>query len=256
MIELSVTQYLIALTGSFLAGAINTLAGNGSVITLSILTDVMGMPANLANATNRVGIFLQSAGSVTGFAQHKQYQLQKSASVILLTLSGAVLGVLTAIWVSNEQFLFVFRYLMLFMLVVILVKPERWLHENEQTTLPMAVRIPVFLLLGFYGGFIQMGMGIFFLAVLVLLSGYSLMEANVVKTWVILIYTALVLALFALNGMVNWKAGLVMAAGQVAGGFLTARYAPAIPEINTWAYYLLVIIVLVAVLIQFKLISI
>lgn len=256
MINLSAAQYLIALSGSFLAGAINTLAGNGSIITLSILTDVMGIPANMANATNRVGIFLQSAGSVTGFSRHKQYTLQKSTSILLLTLAGSVLGVIMALWVSNEQFLFVFRYLMVVMLVIILVKPERWLHENEKSALPRTLSYPVFLILGFYGGFIQMGMGIFFLAVLVLLSGYSLMEANIVKTWVILIYTGLVLLLFALYGMVNWKIGLIMAIGQVAGGYITARYAPLVPNINTWAYYLLVVIVVIAVLLQFKIIEI
>jgi len=65
-------EITIAVGGSFLAGAINTLAGNGSVITLNIMTDMMGMPAHLANATNRVGILLQSAASYKGFTLSEQ----------------------------------------------------------------------------------------------------------------------------------------------------------------------------------------
>jgi len=254
MTGLSGADILIALAGSFLAGAINTLAGNGSIITLSILTDTLGIPANLANATNRVGIFFQSAASAGGFIKHKSYQLTKSLPVLWATIAGALAGVLTAIWISAELFQSVFRYLMLFMLVVIMVHPERWIREGEKRNIPLYIRIPVFFTLGFYGGFIQMGMGIFFLAVLVLYSGYSLMEANVVKTWVILLYTFVVLLLFAWNQMVDWTAGGLMAVGQMAGGYLTARFAPSIPRINTYAYYLLVCIVILSVCFQFNII--
>ena len=63
----------IAVIGGFVAGVINTLAGNGSVITLSILTEVMGLPGNIANATNRVGVLLQGIASSTGFIKNKKY---------------------------------------------------------------------------------------------------------------------------------------------------------------------------------------
>ena len=93
--------------------------------------------------------------------------LAKSRNIIILTIIGAIVGVYTATIVSSEQFLSVFKYLMLVMLLVILVKPERWLiTSGVKSNLPGWISIPAFLLLGFYGGFIQMGMGIFFLAVL------------------------------------------------------------------------------------------
>lgn len=251
MIDLSITDYILVLVGCFVAGAINTLAGNGSVITLSILTDLVGLPANLANGTNRVGILLQSIGSSTGFAKRKMNDLAASKDIIILTVVGAIAGVYTATIVSNEQFLFVFRYLMVLMLVVILVKPERWLHDTDSTKLPVWVSVPVFLALGFYGGFIQMGMGIFFLAVLVLVSKYSIMQANAIKTLVIMIYTTIVLAIFAWKGLVSWQTGLLMALGQTAGGYLTAAYATKIPNINLWAYRLLIVIIIFAILTQF-----
>lgn len=249
-------EYVLAIVGSFIAGSINTLAGNGSVITLSILTDLVGLPGNLANGTNRVGVFFQAAGSAAGFYKGNKISLTQAKPIILLTLSGALVGVYVATQASSEQFLFVFRYLMLGMLLVILIKPERWIGPSEIRNVSRWISVPAFLLLGFYGGFIQMGMGIFFLALLVLLSGYSIMEANEIKTIVIFIYSGVVLVIFAISGLIEWKTGIIMAVGQTSGGYLTAYYAPKIPGINSWAYRLLVVIVIFAILIQFDIIEI
>jgi uncharacterized membrane protein YfcA len=254
--NLTLAEYVFAMVGSFVAGSINTLAGNGSVITLSILTDLVGLPGNLANGTNRVGVFLQAAGSAAGFHKNRNISLISARPIIILTLAGALAGVYVATRVSSEQFLFVFRYLMLLMLLVILVKPERWIGPSEVKNLTWWIKVPAFLLLGFYGGFIQMGMGIFFLAVLVLLSRYSIMEANAIKTVVIFIYSGVVLFIFAFTGLVEWKTGIIMALGQTVGGYLTAYYAPRIPGINLWAYRLLVVIVIFAILIQFDIIQV
>ena len=100
-----------------------------------------------------------------------------------------------------------------------------------------------------------MGMGVFFLAVLVLISRYRIMEANAIKTIVIFIYTVLVLAIFAYQGLVNWEVGIIMAIGQTLGGYLTAAYASKWPDINLWAYRLLIIIIIFAIFIQFEILK-
>ncbi len=111
------------------------------------------------------------------------------------------------------------------------------------------------LALGFYGGFIQMGMGVFFLAVMVLGARYSLMDANAVKAFVIALYTLIVIAIFQYRGLIDWKVGFVMALGQTAGGWLTAHYAGRWPRANVWAHRLLVVMVLLAVAKLFGLLS-
>ncbi|MBK9734826.1 MAG: sulfite exporter TauE/SafE family protein [Saprospiraceae bacterium] len=250
--NLNIWEYVLAMTGSFIAGAINTLAGNGSIITLSILTDLIGLPPNVANATNRVGIFFQSAGSTGGFAKNKFLDFNRSGFVIFWTVIGSLAGVYCAIKVSNEQFLSIFKYLMILMLIVVLVNPERWLVKNvEIIHISQWLSIPIFLILGFYGGFIQMGMGIFFLAVLVLVSKYEMMEANAIKTIVILVYTTIVLAIFAWRDLVNWEVGIVMAIGQTLGGYLTAAHISSLPGINVWAHKLLVMVIILSILVQF-----
>lgn len=241
-------QYIIAIAGGAFAGAVNTLAGNGSAVTLTILTEVMGLPGNLANGTNRVGIFMQSFAGTYAFYRHGRLHLQASMVYIVFTVIGSIAGVVTAVWVSSEQFLEVFRFLMVFMLFVILVKPKRWLRETDAVRHPnLWITIPVFLILGFYGGFIQMGMGIFFLGAMVLGARFSLIDANAVKSFVVVAYTLLVLAIFQWKGLIDWKIGGVMAIGQTFGGYYTARFASNYPKANVWAHRLLVLVVLVAI---------
>lgn len=247
-------DYLIALVGAFIAGSINTLAGNGSAITLTILTEVLGLPPNVANGTNRIGIATQSMAGAWVFWKNGLLDLRRSRLLIAMTLVGAVAGVIVATQVSNEQFKTVFSYLLVVMLVVILVKPKRWLRETDSNHTPSPwLMVPLFLGLGFYGGFIQMGMGIFFLAVMVLGARYSLMDANAVKSFIIAIYTLVVIAIFQWKGMIDWPMGLLMAVGQTVGGYLTAEFGSRFKKANQVAHVLLIVIVVVAIIALFDL---
>lgn len=241
--------YAIAILGSAFAGAINTLAGNGSAITLTILTEMLGLTPNIANATNRVGVVAQSLGSTWAFYANGKLEVKRSRPFLIAMLAGSVFGVIVAMKVSNEEFKAVFKFLMVFMLVVILVKPKRWLRETTADIKPnLWIAVPVFLAIGFYGGFIQMGMGIFFLTAMVLGAKYSLMDANVVKSFAVGLYTLLAVLIFAWKGMIDWKMGLLMAFGQLIGGYIMAHYASRFASANLWAHRVLVIVVIAAVL--------
>ena len=242
-------QYVIAMIGGAIAGVINTLAGNGSAITLTILTEVIGLPPNVANGTNRVGIFTQSVAGTYSFYKNGKLNLSRAWRFIIPTIIGAIIGVVVATNVSNEQFRQVFRFLLIAMLFVILVKPKRWLKEtNQQANHSLLWVIPVYLALGFYGGFIQMGMGVFYLASMVLIAQFSIIEGNAVKVFVVAAYTVFVLAIFQYKGLIDWKVGAIMAVGQTTGGYLAAQYASKYPKANVWVYRVLVLVVVLAIL--------
>jgi len=241
--------YLVALAGAFLAGSINTLAGNGSVITLSILTELLGLPGTMANATNRVGVLFNGIGSTAGFFKGGKLNIKGSAGVLLSVISGSIVGGLIAIVISDAQFMLIFKGLMLLMLVVILVRPSRWLIEEKLVAVvPEWATWILYFILGIYGGLIQMGMGIFFLALMVLISRIPMIEANAIKVFVVTIYTLLMVMLFQWRGLIDWPVGLLMGVGQFAGGWITARAASRYPGANRWAYYILVMIVIVSAL--------
>lgn len=253
--EFTAYQYIIAILGGFLAGSINTLAGSGSAITLSILTEILGLPGNLANGTNRIGVIAQGSLSSYVFYNNGKLDFKKGKPIIISVTIGAIIGVLIATQISNEQFKTVFKYLMILMLAVILVKPKRWLTPDTAKTLPLWISIPVFLIIGFYGGFIQMGMGIFFLASLVLLSKFDIIEGNAMKSFTVFLYTFFVIAIFQYKGLINWYAGGIIAIGQMLGGYITARFATEYKHADLWAYRVLVLIVLLVILKMFGIIS-
>ena len=246
--QLEWLHLFIVLFGSMLAGSVNTLAGNGSAIPFSILTELLGLPANLANGTNRIGIFTQSIAGSFAFYRNGKLDIYRSRWPILLTIAGAVLGVLVAVNVSNEAFRNVFRFLMVVMFFIILVKPKRWLRQTDPSkqTNPW-IAVPLYLGLGFYGGFIQMGMGVFFLATMVLYARYSLIDANAVKIFVVGAYTSIVILVFQYQGLIDWRIGLMMAVGQTIGGYSTAHVASRFERANVWAHRLLVVVVLIAI---------
>ena len=250
--ELTTDQYILAIAGGFIAGIMNTLAGYGSVITLTILMDVIGLPATIANGTNRVNVFTGVIASGLGFYKNGKLDFTKGKWVIAFTFIGAVVGVLVAINVSNEQFKSIFKYLVAVLFIIVLVNPKRWLREqSEDYEMPVWLMIVVFIPLGFYGGFIQMGMGLFFVAATVLLGKYSIIESNAVKVAVVGLYTVVSLVIFHVNGLVDWKAGALVGVGAAIGGYFTADIASRYQNANLWAYRLLVVIIVAIVLRSF-----
>lgn len=247
--ELEWYHYSVAILGGFAAGVINTLAGSGSAITLTILTEILGLPGNMANGTNRVGVLTAGIAGTHAFYKNGKLNITKSSRYTIPTIIGAIAGILLAVWVSNEQFKTVFQYLMVLMLFVILIKPKRWLQETQDVdALPLWVVVPVFLAIGFYGGFIQMGMGVFYLAAMVMIAKYNIIDGNAVKTFVVAVYTIIAVAIFQYKGLIDWQLGGILAIGQTIGGWLTANYASKYKNAGIWAYRLLVLVVIWAIL--------
>ena len=246
--------YIIALLGGLFAGSLNTLAGNGSAIILTILTEIIGLPGNLANGTNRLGVFTQSIASTLGFLKNNKLHFKRAKAIIILVTLGSLVGFFLAISVSNENFKFVFKYMMIIMLLSVLVRPKRWMIESTtQSRLSKWIAYPVFFALGFYGGFIQMGMGVMFLIVMVLGARYSLMDANFLKVFIFALYTIVGIIIFYLQGLIDWEVGLAIALGQSIGGYFTAFYASKSEKAKLWAYRLLIVSMILALVKLFNL---
>ncbi len=241
--------YIIAVAGGFLAGILNAIAGFGSVVTLSIMIEFLGMPANLANGTNRINMFSQTALSSFAYYKEDKLNFKRFKLAIILTFIGSIFGVYFALNISNADFKVIFRYILLMMFIVVLVNPKRWIKESDlEFKMSNWLTIPLFLALGFYGGFIQMGMGLFTLIILVLLAKTNLIEANAIKVFIIALYSLMLIFIFSFRGLVDWKIGLTFALGQGLGGYLAAHYASIYPKADVWVYRILIVVVLVVLI--------
>jgi uncharacterized protein len=225
--------YPLLLLGGLIAGFINTLAGSGSLITLPILI-FAGLPATVANGTNRVGILLQSAVAVKGFHYQKKLNFKEGFLLALPAVLGSLIGAQVAVELNEQLMKQIIGILMLLMVVILLFQPKRWLEghqknfssrEGKGNFFVFAGKIMVFFLIGLYGGFIQAGVGVFLLAGLVMAGGYDVVRANAVKVLVILCFTVLALGVFILNDQVRWDIGLVLGAGNMTGAWLGTRTA-------------------------------
>jgi uncharacterized membrane protein YfcA len=244
----------IAFVGGFAAGCINLLAGNGSAITLTILTEIVGLPPNVANGTNRIGVWTNSLSGMAAFAKQGKRDLSGTWGFIISTFVGGVIGVYLATLVTNDQFKEVFKFMMVLMLFVVLFKPDRWIKQAQVTRdIPIWVAYPIYFIIGIYGGFIQMGMGIFFLIVMVFIARYHVIKANFAKMLIVLGFTSVSLVVFAWKGYMAWEYGLVLALGQGLGAWIFGNYAARSPRAGLLAYWMLVIGVILAVIKLFEL---
>lgn len=214
----------VPITG-FAAGFVNTLAGNGSLLTLPVLI-LLGLPANVANGTNRVGVLLQNVVAVTTFRRHGALDTTGAWRLVAPAVLGSLVGAALAVDLNEALLRKIIAALMLVMLGIMLLKPERWMAEHPgERWLPAWAELAMVFAIGVYGGFIQAGVGIFLVTGLVLGSGFTLVTANALKNLIVLILTVAALAVFVVNDQVRWELGLLLAAGQATGAWVAVRMA-------------------------------
>lgn len=219
-------SYVLLIGAGFFAGVINTLAGSGSLITLPVLI-FLGLPATVANGTNRIGVILQNTVAGLSFSRSKVLDLRGAAILSIPAILGAVIGASIAVNLDEAMMERVIGAVMVVMLFVIWLRPQRWLEGTLQKLaggISWQQAVAMFAI-GVYGGFIQAGVGIFLLAALVLTVGYDLVRGNAVKIVIILTFTIASLLVFANNDQVDWVAGALLGMGNMMGAWLAAQLA-------------------------------
>jgi uncharacterized membrane protein YfcA len=224
-LDLTVWKILAVIGVGVVAGFINTLAGSGSLLTLPLLM-FLGLPANVANGTNRIAILLQNIVGVTSFKRQKVLDLKQGWIIGLSAVAGSLLGARIAVSINDAIMEKAIGVLLIGMFFLIMLRPGRWLHSHEgQPPVKLQFKIIIFFLIGMYGGFIQAGVGFFLLAGLVLGAGFELVKANALKVFIVFLYTPFALAVFMWNHDVNYALGFILAIGNMTGAFMGARVA-------------------------------
>ncbi|MCB8998483.1 MAG: sulfite exporter TauE/SafE family protein [Bacteroidales bacterium] len=218
-------QVALLISAGIVAGFINTIAGSGSLLTLPLFM-AFGLSAPVANGTNRIGILLQTIVGAASFKKQKILDFRSAAIIGIPSVAGSLLGALIAVDIDEKAMKTAIGFLLIIMFFLILWKPSRWIKSREgNPPLPLWAQIIIFFFVGVYGGFIQAGVGFFLLAALVLGSGFDLIKANALKVFLVLLYTPFSLVVFILNNQVDYKLGLIVAAGSMIGAWLGAKFS-------------------------------
>lgn len=243
--------YIVVVLCGVFAGFVATLAGLGSVLTLYVLIEIVGLNSDIANGTNRVGIMAMALMALPTFYREGHLNFQRSWPIILTIFIGALGGVALAVNIDNNAFREIFKYLLLLMLALVLLNPKKWIRKTNYDHKISIWLMPVFLLMGFYAGFIQVGTGIFLVIFLALVGKYSLVDANGVKLSAFALYTAVCIVVFAYTGKINWEIATILALGQGIGAYGAARFATTYPKANGFVRYLLIAVLVVAIIQMF-----
>jgi uncharacterized membrane protein YfcA len=223
---MTITEIIIIILAGILAGFINTLSGGGSVINLTLLI-LLGLPANIANGTNRISIFFQTLSSVTSFTRQKMFDSLRPLWLGIPATIGSIVGAWIAVDVNEKIIEIAMAVAMIIMVFFLFYKPDKWMKENS-TLLVKKLRwwqFAILFLVGFYGGFIQVGVGYFLLMALVLGVGWDLVKANAVKNLIVFLYAIFALLVFMVNGQVQYIIGLVLSAGSIIGAWIASYLA-------------------------------
>ncbi|MFN3491007.1 MAG: sulfite exporter TauE/SafE family protein [Anaerolineales bacterium] len=233
---LSFFDLFLAAIAALLAGAVNALAGGGTLITFPVLI-FLDVPAVSASITNTVAL---SPGYLGGtLAQWNDLRNQKNRLWLLMPASilGGIMGGFLLLQTGEKLFSELVPYLILLASILLALQDSlrAWLLKRSYTSnLENISWLPIGLA-SIYGGYFGAGLSVITLSALGLTIEDSLTRLNALKQAVAFAVTTAAAIFFLFSGQVLWTVALVMAIGALIGGNLGGRLAGKIkPSTLRW----------------------
>jgi uncharacterized protein len=227
---------------SAIAGAMNAVAGGGTLLTFPALIG-LGIAPLTANATSTVALWPGSASSFWGYRRELRGAQRWAIGFALPSLLGGAVGALLLLATDEKTFSDLVPWLVLGATVLFMGQGPlgAWLRRRPSAGMegdrsdgtdrfPKARLLVFQFLIGIYGGYFGAGAGILMLAALGLMGLTNIHRMNGLKNWGGLCMNAVAAITFAVSGLVNWPVALSMAIGAVSGGYLGSRMAQRVSQ--------------------------
>lgn len=236
-------EALILIAAGVLAGFANTVAGGGSLLTLPIMI-FMGLPPSVANASNRVAIFMQNVFAVRGFKSKGISTWPYNGYLSITAVLGAIIGAKISVEISGVLFSRILSVIMVLVILFTVFNPSKKQESGIERmgNKHQVIGVILYFFVGLYGGFIQAGVGFIMIAILTSVNHMRLVRVNSAKVFVVMIYTAASLAVFIYEKQINWAFGLTLAVGNSIGGWIGSRWQ--VEKGDKWIRRVLLIMVL------------
>tara|TARA_B100000287_G_C20659548_1_gene789723 strand:- start:1341 stop:2081 length:741 start_codon:yes stop_codon:yes gene_type:complete len=245
---MEISEILILLFCGLLSGAINTLAGGGSLITLPMMI-FLGLPPTIANGTNRVQLIFQNIFAVYGFKTKGISNFKFSSYLSISALLGSIIGAYIAIDFNENDFKKLLSIIMILVMFSILLKNKRETLEINKIKNKW-LSILIFFFIGIYGGFIHAGVGFLMILTLSKINYLKIAHSNSIKVFVALIFSTAAFLIFLYEGKVNWIYGINIGIGSALGGFFASRWSYNKSD-KKFRYFLSLIILIMAIRLWF-----
>ena len=229
-------EALTLIASAAAAGAINAVAGGGTMLTFPALL-FFGTPAIVANATSSLSLVIGTAGSIYGFRQQIAAVRPWLLRFIPASAIGGWLGSLLLTRTEEAVFARLVPFLILFATLLFLAQDafRRLARKQVDGEIP-PMRWGLWLAITFqfgvsvYGGYFGAGIGILMLASLGFIGLRNIHEMNALKNVLSSLINFVAAAWFIASGLINWPRASVMTIGAVAGYFAGAHFSQRIPQ--------------------------
>ena len=224
------------LCAAFIAGAINSIAGGGTLLTFPVLI-WLGLDPKVANGTSTVALWPGLFGGLFGYRRELAHSSPILIRLGLTSIIGGAVGAWLLIWTPSPVFAYLVPFLILFATVLFMFQGviNKRLRigslEDKPTRLWWTGAIVFQFFSSMYGGYFGAGNGILMLAAMGLLGLNELHRANGIKNFLGICINSIAVVSFAWAGLVVWHDALVMACGALAGGYFGASMAMRIGQV-------------------------
>ncbi len=238
---------------AFAAGAINAVAGGGSLVSFPALL-AMGYSPKAANVTNTVALWPGYLSGSYGYRGELKRQRRRIVLLALPSVAGAVAGSVILLQTPESAFERVVPFLIIFACVVMAFQDRLsgWAQRHSLVArhdghVPLLLHLAIFVLAG-YGAYFGAGLGILTLAVLGILLPDDLQHSNALKGLLSALINLVAVVYFVAFGPVRWAPALVMAVGALLGGYfgvgIARRLGKRCLRVSVITYGLVVAVVL------------
>ena len=228
MSPLEITVLTIA---AILAGAINAIAGGGTILTFPALL-AFGMPAIRANATSTLALLVGIVGSTYGYRDHMPAARVWIKKFGVVSVIGGFLGAVLLTRTPDEAFEKLVPFLLLFATVLFMAQNafRRLAVAEAHGTRHGKLALVLQFFVALYGGYFGAGIGILMLAAFGLMGLQHIHEMNALKTVLSMFINLVAAAYFIFAGLIEWPQAVIMTLGATVGYFAGARFAQGIPQ--------------------------
>jgi len=218
-----ITFIILAVVGA-IAGFLNVLAGGGSALTIPIMI-FLGYDATVANGSNRIAIQVEALSAVAAFKKQKHADFPLSLKLSLMTLPGGILGAFYAVKIDDALFTKILAVVMVLIIITLMFPKADVIQHAKNHKWKNWLSWPVMFAVGFYGGFIQAGVGFVIMSVLLHLYNMDLIKINMHKVFIVMVFTVPAVIVFIWTGNVDWFAAVALSIGMMFGTWFAVRMA-------------------------------